>query len=160
MTGDVNERTTLSSYRFVAAMIAQLVVGAFTLSLVDKLGHGDNARGWQMTIGLWAIICVVFFVITFLTTRERILPTQSKKWTLARTSEILLKNGPWIAMFILTLSHFIFVAMRGGAMYYYFKYYISETRLFEVLAGLGLTNIADGSGGPFYQNPGRIWSYC
>lgn len=151
MTGDVNERTTLSSYRFVAAMIAQLVVGAFTLSLVDKFGHGDNARGWQMTMGLWAIICVVFFVITFLSTRERILPDPAQKKDARQDFSNLLKNGPWIAMFILTLSHFIFVAMRGGAMYYYFKYYVSETRLFEVLGGLGLTNIADGSGGLFYK---------
>src|ERR1700761_5445767 len=31
MTGDVNERTSLSSFRFVSAMIAQLLVGGFTL---------------------------------------------------------------------------------------------------------------------------------
>jgi len=36
MTGDVNERTSLSAYRFVAAMIAQLIVGGFTLPLVAK----------------------------------------------------------------------------------------------------------------------------
>jgi Na+/melibiose symporter-like transporter len=34
MTGDAKERTSLSSYRFVAAMLAQLVVGGFTLPLV------------------------------------------------------------------------------------------------------------------------------
>ncbi|MGD0200063.1 MAG: MFS transporter, partial [Bryobacteraceae bacterium] len=57
MTGDVNERTSLSSFRFVAAMIAQLIVGGFTLPLVAKFGQGNNAKGWQMTIGLWALIC-------------------------------------------------------------------------------------------------------
>ena len=150
MTGDVNERTTLSSYRFVAAMIAQLVVGTFTLSLVDKFGKGDNAKGWQMTIGLWAIICMVFFVITFLTTRERIRPDPQQKTDAKQDFGNLLKNGPWIAMFILTLAHFIFVAMRGGAMYYYFKYYVDSSRLFEVLAGLNLTNNVDG-GGIFYK---------
>ena len=74
MTGDGNERTRLSSYRFVAAMIAQLIVGGFTLPLVAKLGGGDNARGWQLTMALWAAVCVVCFIITFLTTRERIVP--------------------------------------------------------------------------------------
>src|SRR5215471_1820754 len=59
MTGDVNERTSLSSFRFVAAMIAQLIVGGFTLPLVAKLGQGNNAKDWQMTMGLWAVICVV-----------------------------------------------------------------------------------------------------
>jgi hypothetical protein len=65
MTGDVNERTSLSSFRFVSAMIAQLIVGGFTLPLVAKFGQGDNAKGWQMTMGLWATICVVLFIITF-----------------------------------------------------------------------------------------------
>jgi glycoside/pentoside/hexuronide:cation symporter, GPH family len=51
MTGDVNERTSLSSFRFVSAMIAQLMVGGFTLPLVAKFGQGDNAKGWQMTMG-------------------------------------------------------------------------------------------------------------
>src|SRR6478735_4731062 len=74
MTGDAAERTKLSSYRFVAAMLAQLAVGGFTLPLVAKLGQGNNAHGWQMTMGLWAVICVVCFVITFATTRERIQP--------------------------------------------------------------------------------------
>src|SRR5437660_1517536 len=45
MTGDGNERTSLSSFRFVAAMIAQLIVGGFTLPLVAKLGQGNNAKG-------------------------------------------------------------------------------------------------------------------
>ena len=70
MSGDVNERTSLSSFRFVAAMIAQLIVGGFTLPLVAKFGHGNNAKGWQMTMGLWATVCVVLFVITFLTTQS------------------------------------------------------------------------------------------
>ena len=79
MTDDGNERTSLSSYRFVAAMIAQLIVGGFTLPLVAKLGAGDSAKGWQLTMGLWALVCVACFLITFATTRERILPDPAQK---------------------------------------------------------------------------------
>lgn len=149
MTGDVNERTTLSSYRFVAAMIAQLIVGGFTLPLVAKFGQGDNARGWQMTMALWAVICVVCFVITFLTTRERIQPPPEQKSSVREDFGSLLKNGPWIAMFILTVAHFIVLAMRGGTMYYYFQYYVDKESLFNFLQGLGLTSAAIGetSGG-------------
>jgi len=138
MTGDVNERTLLSSYRFFAAMFAQLIVGGFTLSLVAKFGHGDNARGWQMTIGLWAVLCVVFFFTTFLTTRERIQPPPQQKSSPREDFGNLAKNGPWIAMFTLTLSHFIYVALRGGTMFYYFTYYVDKSRLFASLDRLGL----------------------
>jgi len=147
MTGDVNERTALSSYRFFAAMFAQLIVGGFTLSLVTKFGHGDNARGWQMTIGLWAVVCVVFFLVTFLTTRERIQPPPQQKSSPKENFGNLLKNGPWIAMFVLTLSHFIYVALRGGSMYYYFKYYVSTDRLYDFLARLGLGGSTTSGGG-------------
>ncbi|HKV40028.1 MAG TPA: MFS transporter [Blastocatellia bacterium] len=153
MTGDVNERTTLSSYRFVAAMIAQLIVGGFTLPLVAKFGHGDNAKGWQMTMGLWASVCVVLFVVTFLTTRERIQPDPKQKSSPKEDFSALLKNGPWIAMFILTLSHFIVLAMRGGTVLYYFQYYVDHDRLFDVLQGLGLTAQTAGSAS------GGAWHY-
>ena len=138
MTASSDERTSLSSYRFVSAMLAQLIVGGFTLPLVAKFGHGDNAKGWQTTMALWAVVCVVCFVITFLTTRERIQPPAAQKVEAKVDFSNLLKNGPWIAMFVLTLSHFVFVAMRGGTMFYYFQYYVDQTRLLEFLQRVGL----------------------
>ena len=59
----------------------------------------------------------------------------------------LLKNGPWVAMFVLTLAHFVFVAMRGGTMFYYFNYYVDENSLYDFLQRFGLaTPPADASG--------------
>jgi GPH family glycoside/pentoside/hexuronide:cation symporter len=147
MTGDVNERTTLSSYRFVAAMVAQLIVGGFTLPLVARFGQGNSAKGWQLTMGLWAVVCLILFVITFLTTRERILPDPKQETTVRRDFGDLLQNGPWIAMFILTLAHFVFAAMRDGTFLYYFRYYIDKDRLFDFLQGLGLASVSAGSQG-------------
>ncbi len=144
MTGNVNERTSLSSYRFVSAMIAQLIIGGFTLPLVAKFGQGNDAKGWQMTIGLWAILCVILFVITFLSTHERIQPDQRQEKAGKQDFRNLAKNGPWIAMFIITLAHFIYAAMRGGSVLYFFKYYVNQDRMFEVLQGLGLTQSANG----------------
>lgn len=149
MTGNVNERTSLSSYRFVSAMIAQLIIGGFTLPLVAKFGQGDNAKGWQMTIGLWAVLCVVLFVLTFASTRERIQPPPQQKSAGKQDFRNLLKNGPWIAMFVVTIAHFIVAAMRGGTVLYYFQYYINQDRLYGLLETLGLTRDAAGSGAWF-----------
>src|SRR5262249_3661685 len=146
MTGDINERTSLSSYRFVAAMIAQLIVGGFTLPLVAKFGQGNNAKGWQMTMGLWAVVCVVCFCVTFLTTRERIQPDPKQKSSPREDFGALLGNGPWKAMFILTLAHFMMLAMRGGTLFYYFQYFVNPDRLFDALQNLGLTETAAAGG--------------
>jgi len=151
MTGDVNERTSLSSYRFVSAMIAQLLVGGFTLPLVAKFGKGNDATGWQMTIGLWAVLCVILFVITFLSTRERIQPDPKQKSSVKQDFGALTKNGPWIAMFIVTLAHFIVAALRGGTTLYYFEYYLNQDKLFDLLQTLGLTSAGIGAA------DGGIW---
>jgi len=139
MTGDVNERTSLSSFRFVSVMVAQLLVGGFTLPLVAKFGQGNNSKGWQMTMGLWALVCLVLFTITFLSTKERILPDPQQKSDPRKDFAGLLKNGPWVAMFILTLSHFAMLAMRGGTLFYYFQYYMDQDKLFGLLQSFGLT---------------------
>jgi Na+/melibiose symporter-like transporter len=151
MTGNVHERTSLSSYRFVAAMIAQLIIGGFTLPLVAKFGQGNNAKGWQMTISLWAVLCVILFVITFVSTRERIQPDPQQKVDAKKDFGNLLKNGPWIAMFIVTLAHFIVAAMRGGTVLYYFEYYLNHDRLFSLLQSLGLTQAGNGTGGMWHN---------
>jgi GPH family glycoside/pentoside/hexuronide:cation symporter len=151
MTGDINERTSLSSYRFVAAMIAQLIVGGFTLPLVAKFGQGNNAKGWQMTMALWAVVCVVCFGITFLTTRERIRPDPKQKSSPREDFGSLLANGPWKAMFILTLAHFMVLAMRGGTLFYYFQYYVNPDRLFDTLQSVGLTGGGTAGGGLWHS---------
>src|SRR5688572_30865660 len=75
MTADLNERTKLNSYRFVAVNFAQFIVGGFTLPLVAKLAEGrDRQYGWQATMTIWAVVCLVLFLITFFTTKERIQP--------------------------------------------------------------------------------------
>src|ERR1700691_1380936 len=81
MTGDVNERAKLNSFRFISVNAAQFIVGGFTLPLVAKFagpGH-DKQHGWSVTMGIWAVLCLVLFLITFLTTRERIQPISSEK---------------------------------------------------------------------------------
>ncbi len=139
MTGDVNERTSLSSYRFFFAMSASFLVQGLTLPLVAKFGQGDPAHGWTMTIGMFAVLGVIFFVITFFSARERIHPDPKQKSSPKQDFADLLKNGPWKSMFILTLFLFITLALWGSAMFYYFTYYADKDSLFgfPAVAGAG-----------------------
>jgi len=138
MTGDVNERTSLSSYRFFAAMIAAFVVQGLTLPLVGKLGGGDDAKGWSLTIALYAGLAVVFFVIAFFSAKERVQPPVGQKPDLKQDIRDLLRNPPWIAMFAMTLFVFITLSLRGGANYYYFTYYVDSAALSVFVEKAGL----------------------
>jgi Na+/melibiose symporter-like transporter len=145
MTGDPNERTSLNAYRFIAVNLAQLIVTGFTLPLVAKFaaeyGSGASARatGWQMTMGLWAIVCVVCFVITFLTTRERIVPDEKHTSSPGQAFRDLFQNRPWMVMFVMTLIHFSILSFRGRAFYDYYHNFAEPRAMFDWLAGLGLT---------------------
>ena len=151
MTGNVNERTSLSSYRFFFAMTASFLVQGLTLPMVAKLGEGDTAKGWQLTIGVFALLSIVFFVITFLSTRERIHPDPKQKSAPRQDFADLLKNKPWISMFVLTLFLFITLALWGSGMFYYFTYYVDKESLFTFLRSLGLVASAPGEGGTWHS---------
>jgi len=140
MTGDVNERAKLNSYRFIAVNAAQFIVGGFTLPLVAKFAiDHDRQYGWQMTMTIWAVVCLVLFLITFFTTRERIQPPPQQKSDIQGDFAALLKNGPWIAMFFLTLFHFCILAFRGSAWYNYFHHYADKAAMYDWLQSLHLT---------------------
>ena len=66
ITGDLGERTSLSSYRFVFAMSAAFVIQGLALPMVNYFGQGDSAKGYQYTMGIFSALAIVFFVITFL----------------------------------------------------------------------------------------------
>ena len=131
MTGDLAERTSLSSYRFVFAMLAQMIIQGLALPMVHHFGEGDSAKGYQVTMGIFSALAVVLFLITFATTKERIQPPPDQKATVGQHFRDLLNNGPWLAMFALTVVLFITLAMRGSVVLYYFKYYVGRENLFS-----------------------------
>ena len=140
MTADLNERARLNSYRFIAANLAQFIVGGFPLPLVAKFAAGHDLQyGWRMTMTIWAVLCLVLFIITFLSTKERIQPVNPVKASPKQDFVDLLKNSPWWVMAIMTLVHFGILSYRGGALYNYYHHYADKASMFDVLEQLGLT---------------------
>lgn len=137
MTGDLGERTSLSSYRFVFAMIAQLIIQGFALPMVNYFGQGNSAKGYQFTMGIFSALAIVLFFITFSTTKERIQPAPNQKASVKEHYRDLSKNGPWLVMFILTVILFITLSMRGSVVLYYFKYYVGDESFFSLFNVLG-----------------------
>jgi Na+/melibiose symporter-like transporter len=139
MTGDINERAKLNSFRFIAVNAAQFIVGGFTLPLVAKFAAGhDRQHGWQMTMAVWAVLCLVLFLITFATTRERIKPTTTEKFSPKQDFASLIKNNPWKVMFAMTLVHFAILSFRGGALYNYYHHYADRAAMYDFVQKLGL----------------------
>ncbi|MFT3780819.1 MAG: MFS transporter [Nibricoccus sp.] len=140
MTGDLNERTKLNSYRFVAVNIAQFIVGGCTLPLVAKFAKNhDRQHGWQMTMTLWAVLCFVLFLVTFFTTKERIKPVSEAKASPKQDFLDLLKNKPWMALVAYTVFNFAMLSYRGSAHYNLYHQFADRGAMFDFIAKLGLT---------------------
>ena len=141
MTGDVIERARLNSYRFISVNIAQFLVVGLTLPLVFKFAgpNHDRQHGWQMTMGLWAVLCLILFLITFIVSKERIHPKPEQKTPPKQDFADLFKNKPWRVMFVLTLIHFSILALMGSAQYNYYHYYADKAAFFDWLQKLHLT---------------------
>jgi glycoside/pentoside/hexuronide:cation symporter, GPH family len=138
ITGNLTERTSLSSYRFVFAMSAAFMIQGLALPMVNYFGQGNSAKGYQITMGIFSALAVVFFVITFFTTRERVQPDPTQKSSIRQDFADLGRNRPWLAIFSLTIFVFITLSMRGGVMVYYFKYFVQREDLFSVFNVCGL----------------------
>ena len=119
------ERTSVASYRFVCAFSAAWLVGTFVTPLKTILGGGNEAEGFRLTMMIFAVISVALFWVTFATTKERVKPMQ-KKSSLKLDFKAMLANGPWITLFLAAIFTLMNVAVRNGAILYYFKYYVGD----------------------------------
>ena len=141
MTSDSIERTSLNTYRFVCAFVGQLIVSGLALTLARHFGQGDNARGYRLTVTLFAVISFVLFIVTFLSTRERIQPPKAQQDSLKKDFKILLANRPWIILSIVGVISFVMFALQNLSLAYYFKYYIGReesVQLFNVVGSIAL----------------------
>lgn len=129
ITGDMKERNSLSSYRFVAVMFAQFFVQVFMLSIIETAGGGNKSLGIEKVMTWLAIIGTVMLLITFFTTRERIIPKPEQKSSLKQDLGDLFQNKPWIIMLFLTTLVFVTLSMKGGSYVYYFKNYVDKESL-------------------------------
>lgn len=144
LTGSMAQRNSLSAYRFVAVMIAQFIIQVLLLPLVLILGDGDRVQGFARVMTVFAVVGTVFFLITFATTRERIVPAKEQTGGVLQDLSDLLHNRPWQVMLALTVLVFINLALKGGTYIYYFQYYMREAALAGFLDSSGFNRFIGG----------------
>jgi GPH family glycoside/pentoside/hexuronide:cation symporter len=119
------ERTKVASYRFICAFAAAWLIGTFVTPLKNILGGGDEALGFKLTMGIFAVVSIALFWVCFATTKERVQPVQGKT-DMRGDFKALMSNGPWIALFAAAIFTLMNVAVRNGTIMYYFKYYVGD----------------------------------
>jgi GPH family glycoside/pentoside/hexuronide:cation symporter len=132
MTGSILERTSVSSYRFFGAYLGGLISIGFLPKLVEYIGKGNNAVGYQYTFYMLAVLLVVFSLIAFASTKERIKPPKNQKTDILKDLKDLTKNRPWVIMLVVGFLWVTYNSIRQGAAPYYFKWYLGR----EAMVGI------------------------
>ena len=141
MTDDTYERAGLNTYRFIAGFTGQFIVTGLALTLAEFFGGGDKAQGFQYTVFLFSGLSLIFFFITFKTTRERVQPPKEQVNSLKEDVKNLFQNKAWIILAMVGIISFIMFAMQNAAIAYYFKYYLgreNNVQLFNVIGTVAL----------------------
>ena len=144
LTGDPDERTSIASYRQIFANTAGFIVQSLAIPMVVFFGRGNDARGYQITMGLLSVLSVFFFIVAFFATKERIQPNPQQQTSLTQDLKDLFSNRPWIVLFLVTTFYFAAIAMRGSVMLPYFKYLAGNEKLFSWFNGFGLASLIAG----------------
>jgi glycoside/pentoside/hexuronide:cation symporter, GPH family len=126
ISGDPVDRTSASSFKFMGAYLGGIIVSATVLPMASYFGHGVAAKGWQMTMGMYGIAAVIFFMITFLSTHERIQPIAKERTSVKNDLKDISKNIPWMQLFVITILFILFVCIRLSVTTHYFKYFVGD----------------------------------
>lgn len=129
VTGNSQDRTALTSFRFIGAFSGGSLVAYTTPLLVKYLGGGDETLGWQLTMASYGAVAAMLFFITFLTTKERIQPPKNQQTPIWQDIKDLSQNKPWLILFSLALIIMMTITLRGSTGTFYFKYYVEREDL-------------------------------
>ncbi|MGC0239398.1 MFS transporter [Arthrobacter sp. SD76] len=134
------DRLSMNSMRFALSSIGLVLTGAITLPLISVFGppSGENASpvGYTITAGIFAIIGVILCIVTFLTSRETVMPVRTELPRVKETLRAVFQNGPLFVIGLLTILAGVAFYSRLGVVVYYYIYNANAAALAAVLIPL------------------------
>src|SRR3569623_1238428 len=94
MTASPQERLSANGYRQFCAKIAAFMVTIIVHVLASRWGAGHLAGGYQLSMGLMALLATLLFIFCFFTTTERVQHKADEK-PVARQLALLVRNDQW-----------------------------------------------------------------
>ncbi len=138
LTADAKERVTVQSYRFVFGMLGGVIVAAATMPMVEYLGSGDKAKGYQLTMIAMSLLGFVLFLLCFLGTKERVSLPENQTSTFKENLQSLWKNDQWRILCIAAFFLLTGQVLRFTLAVYYVKYFLGREDLITSFLTLGV----------------------
>ena len=138
LTENPQERLSANGYRLFFAKVAAFAVSIVVPLLADDWGKGDLARGYQMAMGVMAVVGTLLFFFCFATTTERVEYEVDRKPFLKQLS-LLARNDQWLLLCAVCVIGTIGYVLRGSVAAYYAKYFLGgDAALISTFLGTGV----------------------
>lgn len=125
------------------AAFAWWSLGTFGLIMVERLGDGDQAKGFQQLAIIMAVVFVVLSLVCVIFVRSLIEPEQTESTSIKRMAKLIVKNDQLVAFLGCVVLFNLVILLSGGMLLFYFTDVVGQQQLFGVWQGFGgLTQIA------------------
>ncbi|AVF33518.1 MFS transporter [Rahnella sikkimica] len=122
MTTDHREVMSCQSWRFVLCGVAGFLVSVGLPWLVQVLGKGNAAVGYQQGVGLLCIIAVGMFLWCFFAVRERLPLALLGQFSVREHIRGMLKNDQLLLVLLMSFLLINVFNLRGGGYMYFITY--------------------------------------
>ncbi|MGY0691350.1 glycoside-pentoside-hexuronide (GPH):cation symporter [Virgibacillus sp. FSP13] len=148
MSRNSKEKGELNSYRAIGRSVGAIIVASLTLPLVNYLGGGNQQLGFPIVMGIYSVIGIIFFWLTFKNCHERVVtPKEQKDTEIKKSLAQMFKNKYWLLVSANSFLWFVRMGIMNGVLIYYVKYVLEQPGMAPFY--LTLLNIANLVGGFF-----------
>ncbi|MDY0098131.1 MAG: MFS transporter [Bacteroidales bacterium] len=103
----------------------------------------DQKKGYTKSIYLLSVFLSLFMLMTFISTRERVMPPKEQKTNLVKDFKDLIRNKPWIILLVIGLLFSVYNSIKQGIVVIYFSHYLHKQLLAaSFMVALMLSSIA------------------
>ena len=131
------ERDQMSVIPRIFASSAWLIIGAFGLAMVNKLGSGDQTIGYGKLAIIISVIFVISSIITVVNVKDSSCNMASsgqsaEKTTLKQAFKVIKENDQLLVYIGVVLAYNLVAQLAGGMAIYYFKYVTGNENMYSV----------------------------
>ena len=127
------DREKISVVPRIFASLGGLTVTTFGIALVNKLGNGNQIKGFEyFALGI-VIIFIISTIVTCINVKEKTqVQVNNEKVNIKQAFNILKQNDQLLVFIGIVLAYNLAMQLAGGAAIYYFKYVAGKESLFSL----------------------------
>ena len=127
------DREKISVVPRIFASLGGLTVTTFGIALVNKLGNGNQIKGFEyFALGI-VIIFIISTIVTCINVKEKTqVQVNNEKVNIKQAFNILKQHDQLLVFIGIVLAYNLAMQLAGGAAIYYFKYVAGKESLFSL----------------------------